>query len=309
LSKTPDSSISALIPDINTPGTVATFSGIIKKVPRYTPDIAEDYQVHLDRPLTGITTGRGDNQSLSDIFVAVAAPINIENYVNSHVTFTASLEWGYAESKYLSILTINETGQSPVPLKNTESVNNTRVVDAYETNLSIKKINDPLFKLPAYVNKGQIKNYFQLGDIYFALVMQGSVNVPLDIPRNFKTTYIGILIAKLGDTQWTDFTGIIDKRSDNKNNPYYMWTYSNRILLTVIDQNGAGSGEGKMKLFAFSKNETWELTGCYYFGGRYNSSETDGDYFAYSSKLSEQEPAPLSECNNVTLIQNSKLPL
>ena len=72
-------------------------------------------------------------------------------------------------------------------------------------------------------------------------------------------------------------------------------------MLSVVDQNGAGSGEGIMKLFTFSNNGSWKLTGCYYFGGTYNGSSENGDYFAYSSKLSKQTPKPLTECNNVII--------
>ncbi|MFA5136004.1 MAG: hypothetical protein WC489_01265 [Patescibacteria group bacterium] len=106
ITKSVQSSIPVSAPDINTPGTIATLSGIIKKIPRKTPDIAEDYEVLLDEPLMGISTGRGDGQCLNDVIVNAASSINLERYVDSHITFTASLEWGYAESRYLFISAI-----------------------------------------------------------------------------------------------------------------------------------------------------------------------------------------------------------
>lgn len=180
-----------------------------------------------------------------------------------------------------------------------------QIIDALKAGQIIKKINNPSLKLPPDINQAQILNYFQLGDIYFALVMQHSMNVVLNTPKDFSTTFAGILISKQGKSQWVSFTEIKDKGSNNKNNPYYLWTDSNKLLLSVVDQNGAGSGEGIMKLFTFSNGGNWELIGCYYFGGSYNQPSDNGDYFAYSSKLSKQTQKPLTECNNVMLTSDA----
>lgn len=182
---------------------------------------------------------------------------------------------------------------------------NTGIISALRSGLVVKKISDPALIIPSNINKGQILNYFQLGNYYFALVMQYSTNFDLKVPNNYKITFTGLLVAKQGDTQWSVLTEIKDKQSDNANNPYYLWTDSNNLLLSVVDQNGAGSGEGIMKLFTFTSNGDWKLTGCYYFGQSYNVPSVNGDYFAYSSKLSKQIPKPLSECSNVTLISKT----
>lgn len=176
-----------------------------------------------------------------------------------------------------------------------------QIVDALKTGLTIKKINNPSLKLPPNINEAQILNYFQLGSIYFALVMRSSMNVVLNVPKDYSTTFAGVLVSKPGESQWTGFTEIKDKQVGSKNNPYYLWTDSNKLRLSVVDQNGAGSGEGAMKLFTFSNNGNWELTGCYYFGGTYSDPSADGDYFEYSSKLSKQTPKPLTECKNVII--------
>jgi len=178
---------------------------------------------------------------------------------------------------------------------------NAQIIDALNTGQTVKKIDNPLLQPPPNINRNQILNYFQLGNIYFALVMQNSMNVVLNTPKDYTTTFTGILISKQGESQWTSFTKIKDRKSADKNNPYYLWTDSKQLLLSVVDQNGAGSGEGLMKLFTFTSDGSWKLTGCYFFGKTYNTPEISGDYFTYSSKLSKQTSRPLTECDNVIL--------
>lgn len=193
----------------------------------------------------------------------------------------------------------NETQDNTLPSVGLDY--NIQIIDVLKAGMVIKKINNPSLKLPPNINEAQILNYFQLGNIYFALVMRSSMNVVLNVPKDHNATFTGILVSKQGEPQWVSFTEIKDKQVNDKNNPYYLWTDSNKLQLSVVDQNGAGSGEGTMKLFTFSNNGNWELTGCYYFGGTYNEPSVDGDYFAYSTKLSKQTPKPLIECNNLTI--------
>lgn len=176
-----------------------------------------------------------------------------------------------------------------------------QIINILKTGQTVKKINNPSLKLPPDINEAQILNYFQLDNVYFALVMQNSMNVVLNTPKDYNTIFAGVLVSKQGDIQWVSFAEIKDKQANNKNNPYYLWTDSNKLMLSVVDQNGAGSGEGIMKLFVFSGNGDWELKGCYYFGGTYSDPSVDGDYFAYSSILSKQTPNSLNECNNVII--------
>ena len=92
--------------DINTPGKENNFSGILRKTaPRPAPDIPYDYEIVFDKPLTGITTGRGDNQTIEKI-AAGGSGLNLETYIGRHINFTATLDWGYAESRVLNITKI-----------------------------------------------------------------------------------------------------------------------------------------------------------------------------------------------------------
>jgi hypothetical protein len=92
--------------NINIPGTENSLSGIVKKtISRPAPDIPYDYEIILDKPLTGITSGLGENQIMQTIIIQ-GKGLNFETYVNKHINFLATLEWGLAESRVLQITKI-----------------------------------------------------------------------------------------------------------------------------------------------------------------------------------------------------------
>ena len=185
----------------------------------------------------------------------------------------------------------------------------TQIDQLIKKGATVKEIDNPKLTLPADINEGQIKKYFTLDTTLFALVLLPSMNIPLSLPTNFTPSFSGVLIAKQGDTQWTKLVeikdaGTIDKnRPSYTNNPYYLIVDNKQLLLTVVDENGAGSGEGIMKVFALSGTDGWTLKDCYYFGLHYSDPETNGDYFAFSTKFSEQTTEPKTTCiNDVQLI-------
>jgi hypothetical protein len=173
---------------------------------------------------------------------------------------------------------------------------------------AIKEIGNPKLKLPADINAGQIEKYFQIGDVLFALVLRNSMNAVLSLPDGFTPSFAGVLVAEQGNTQWTKLTEIKDAKATDKNNPYYFMADNKKLLLTVVDQNGAGSGEGMMKVFALSETNDWQLESCYYFGASFGDQATDGDYFAWSTKFSKQEARPIESCDNVKLISATSSP-
>lgn len=189
---------------------------------------------------------------------------------------------------------------TPTPTQDSDTSYTTQIIVALKKGVEVNKTINPSLILPPGVDAAQILNYFQLGDLYFALVMQPSANVVLKTPKDFSVNFTGILVSKKGETSWSKLTEIKDIKPDDKNNPYYLWTDSKQLLLSIVDQNGAGSGEGVMKLFAFPYSGGWKLTECFYFGGSYNGN-SEGDYFAYSSKLTKQTPKPVAECNKVVV--------
>ena len=198
-------------------------------------------------------------------------------------------------------LTFVRSGRIPVqppvdPSPQTNLVDS--IASTLSSNTGIEEVIDPGLSLPSDISAIQIKKYFRLGNIYFALVLKSSMNIYLELPADFTETFAGVLVASEGDVSWTKLLEIKDLKPDNANNPYYLLVAQQKLLLTVVDQNGAGSGEGNMKVFDISTLNTSSLESCYYFGENYNEPETHGDYFAYSTKFSQQRVQPTESCSN-----------
>lgn len=177
-----------------------------------------------------------------------------------------------------------------------------QINQALQAGEDIAEIDNPNLLLPADIEPGQIKKYFKIDSILFALVLSNSTNVALSLSDDFTPSFTGVLTAKQGDTRWIKFAEIHDAKETDKNNPYYLTEENNVLLLTVVDQNGAGSGEGQMKVFALTEKNEWNLKNCYYFGDNYNDAKTNGDYFAYSAIFSKQALQPAESCTNARII-------
>lgn len=173
-----------------------------------------------------------------------------------------------------------------------------QISEAVSKDSTISEIENPNLTLPSDVNAGQIKKYFKMDNLLFALVLRNNMNVVLDLPTDFTPTFAGVLVANEGEKAWTVYTHIVDKSDVNKNNPYYLLVDSKKLLLTVVDAGGAGSGEGIMSVFDLSNKN---LEGCYYFGLNYNDPTIDGSYYEYSTKFSEQQSEPIESCGGLSL--------
>lgn len=204
---------------------------------------------------------------------------------------------------------------TPAPSETAENTNEqkslstTQMSQSLKDGSTIKEIDNPNLILPTDINAGQIKKYFKVDNVLYALVLRNSMNVVLTLPKDFIPSFAGVLTAKQGEDKWTKLAEIKDEKTTDKNNPYYLIIDNKKLLLTVVDQNGAGSGEGKMKVFAFTEKRNWKMEGCYYFGERYSDTSTDGDYFAFSVKFSEQKAQAIESCENVQLISAEKQPV
>jgi len=152
---------------------------------------------------------------------------------------------------------------------------------------------------PQGIDQGQIVKTFQLGELYLGLVLRSSMNVVLDLPHEYVTTFSGVVVSTDGKT-WQKYLEIKDREPTAKNNPYYLWTDKGALYLSVVDQLGAGSGEGNLKLERLDSNGSWELVDCYYF--TYNGPLADGDYFAFSTRLDQLGMQPRSACENLEII-------
>jgi hypothetical protein len=154
----------------------------------------------------------------------------------------------------------------------------------------LSEIDNPNLQLPSDINAGQIEKYFKIGDVFIALVLRNSMNVVLSLPKGFIPSFAGILAAREDDTKWNKWVEIKDEKPTDKNNPYRFDAPNGKLLLTVIDQNGAGSGEGIMKVFSLDDTGNWNLDDCSYY--------TAGGYGVEPPKL---EPTS-TECKNIQLL-------
>jgi hypothetical protein len=159
----------------------------------------------------------------------------------------------------------------------------------------VVEIADPKLRLPDDVHPGQIKKYFQIGTVVIGLVLQRSVNVVLDLPNTFEPSFTGMIVSAAG-TPWRKYLEVRDAERTTKNNPYYLWAQEGQLYLSIVDQSGAGSGEGAMKLMRLAATGAWEVAGCYYFGAAYSGAPSDGDYFESSRYLDKQKKISASFC-------------
>jgi hypothetical protein len=164
----------------------------------------------------------------------------------------------------------------------------------------IVEIADPQLPLPGDIYPGQIEKYFQVGEINVGLVLRTSSNFMLDLAEGQLPTFSGLLVSAEG-APWRKYLEIRDLQPTDKNNPYYLWAHEGELYLSIVDQNGAGSGEGIMKLVRLSSTGSWEIVGCYYFGGSYVGPGQDSDYFAFSQYLDRHRKEPRELCQNVEI--------
>jgi hypothetical protein len=162
------------------------------------------------------------------------------------------------------------------------------------------EIEKPGFPLPTYVHRKQIGKYFQLGEVHFALALQGSMNFYLrGLPRDFPLSFVGVLVASSDDPTWRVLLEIEDQYIPSHNNPYYLWSEGREVFLAVVDALGAGSGEGHAKVFSTLSGNDWVIVDCFYF-----TCDGPDDCFAFPEVLDGLARYELDNlyCRNVRLV-------
>lgn len=96
----------------------------------------------------------------------------------------------------------------------------------------------------------------------------------------------GVLYAEPDSTKWKVLLEIEDS-SIGKNNPYLIGMTSDKYYLLIIDDRGAGSGEGVGKLISIDRDSGLHSTDrCFYYG----------DYgFDWATAPSDEVPAIVDE--------------
>lgn len=88
---------------------VLTFTGTIESMTRPAPDINYDYALRLDEPFLNKLSSLGpDTVETSLVLIGATEGIQsqIDSNIGNHVSVTAILEWGLAESQYLRVTEI-----------------------------------------------------------------------------------------------------------------------------------------------------------------------------------------------------------
>ncbi|GIW69415.1 MAG: hypothetical protein KatS3mg101_0162 [Patescibacteria group bacterium] len=107
---------------------------------------------------------------------------------------------------------------------------------------------------PLYKND-QIKKVVVGNNFEYTLVQRPSMNLPI-----YKgTDYAGVLRRDLGTTYWEEYLRVKSTPDSAKNNPYNLWPEKDSLYLLLVDQNGAGRGEGTAKLLKIGENKRASL--------------------------------------------------
>ena len=136
----------------------------------------------------------------------------------------------------------------------------------------------------------QLKNIHTYKNYDYAGIWRASMNVPI---RN-STNYAGIVRRDAGTIEWQEYIKIVSEPDQAKNNPYKLWV-GDSLYLLLVDQYGAGSGEGIAKLVKVSReDDTYEQVKCFYY-----VPETHGNLGP--ERILILEDSLSTNCNNYTL--------
>lgn len=120
----------------------------------------------------------------------------------------------------------------------------------------------PNAKLPENIASSQIKEVYEFEGKKYALFYKSNLNLPVnsDIRRS------GVLLADKNSERWNLIVEILDKEYSAANNPYKIWYENNLLYLLVVDQYGAGSGEGNAKLIEINPEiDNFNTISCFYY--------------------------------------------
>lgn len=123
---------------------------------------------------------------------------------------------------------------------------------------------------PSEEQKKYFVRYFQLGNLQLALAQEKSSNAYVDfVAENDNGTLVGMWYAQPTDTEWKQFLHIrntTDEGIEARNNPFYIWNSKQTLHLLLIDDQGAGSGEGTAKVLdSIDNGQSWWISRCFYY--------------------------------------------
>jgi len=137
------------------------------------------------------------------------------------------------------------------------------------------------------------------GDTY-VIVQQPSMNIPLSLSEDASVEFVGVL-KQAGEDGWIKVAQIEDVFEEGetspKNNPIAIWEEKGAVRVAIVDQTGAGSGEGVFKIFVFKDERVWVQESCGYFEPEKGNFLTYEDrikfeYFQFSSIEKSYQSGP-----------------
>lgn len=128
-----------------------------------------------------------------------------------------------------------------------------------KNNFQIKNIKD--------VPEERIDKIFQLDDILFAFVMQSNMNYYFDDIGDPELEFGGVLYSLDGGNVWEKLYIIKDVKEGDRlvrHNPINFFNDDLGLYLDIIDDRGAGSGEGNLvRLFSDDGGKNWNRQDCF----------------------------------------------
>ncbi len=139
--------------------------------------------------------------------------------------------------------------------------------------------------LPKEIHPEQAQpgSVWQLGDILFFLAKQQSSNVHFEALNYGEADFFGVLVSVDDGSSWQVFyrlrnPDIVDG-AQRLVNVVGLSVSKHHLFLDVIDDNGAGSGEGHLSRFrTHNGGKRWVRTACTYFMPDYYNAENFDEY-------------------------------
>jgi hypothetical protein len=159
-----------------------------------------------------------------------------------------------------------------------------------------KAIKESFQKLSILQDPFPIKYYKeQFGETYkfngydYVLVQRHGMNFPI----SKSTNYAGVIRKPSETSEWKEYIKITSSPNSANNNPYKLW-FENGLYLLIVDQVGAGSGEGQGKLLKITDSRATRIR-CFYY-----TPEEHGK--ASLEELIKQDEGSSDYCNNYSLV-------
>lgn len=135
-----------------------------------------------------------------------------------------------------------------------------------------------VYKQQVYIEPKYIDNFYEYDGRYFAVYFQSNINFPIEKDNGGS----GILVANMADISWGKFIDIVDTNQAD-NNPILFWRESGVFYALIVDDRGAGSGDGIAKLVEINESgREFTTLKCFYY--------SQEDFLTIVSKYNEDLP-------------------